>query len=212
MKSNRKTAAAKKTGRKKMAGKSGMKNMKSVDKTKKSEDAAIALLMQDHKMVQDIFKEYRKLMKNGADDREKQELVQQACDMLTVHTQIEEEIFYPAVRRGMDDQEIMDEALVEHDGAKDLIAQLQNMRPGDQLYDAKFIVLGEQVKHHIEEEESKIFPKAKKADIDLQSLGDEMMDMKEELEEEIYSGGRPMQRRGGRTGYYDQQQQYQGYR
>lgn len=211
MKGSKKQASARKSGKRKASSKGGAKSAK---KIKKGEEAAIALLMQDHKMVQDIFKEYRKLMKNGANDREKQRLVEEACDMLTVHTQIEEEIFYPAMRESLDEEETLDEAQVEHDGAKDLIAQLQDMRPGDPLYDAKFIVLGEQVKHHIEEEEGKIFPKAKKAGIDMQALGEEMMDLKEELEQEIHSGGgMPMerqQRRGGMGSYDQRQQQYGG--
>jgi hemerythrin superfamily protein len=170
-----KTAKTKKRGGAKMPAKALSRRKQAM--------TAIDLLKEDHKMVQDIFKEYRKLIKDGGDDRRKEMLVRRACDALTVHAQIEEEIFYPSLREEIDDQEMMDEAQVEHDSAKDLIAQLQRMQPGDEFYDAKFIVLGEQVKHHISEEEGKIFPKAKKCGLNLQDIGRELAEYKQELEQ-----------------------------
>jgi hemerythrin superfamily protein len=146
---------------------------------------AIALLTQDHKAVQKIFKEFDKLKENGGSDEEKSELVIRACLELTVHAQIEEEIFYPAVRAGIDDVDLMDEADVEHASAKDLIAQLESMEPGDDLYDARFTVLGEYINHHVQEEQDEMFPKAKKAKLDLTALGEEMWLRKQELRAEL---------------------------
>jgi hemerythrin-like domain-containing protein len=101
-------------------------------------------------------------------------IVQKICNALKMHTTIEEEIFYPAVRQAIHEDDLMDEALVEHAGAKDLIAQLQSMEADDDLYDAKVTVLGEQINHHVEEEEGEMFPKAKRAKVDLTELGAEM--------------------------------------
>jgi hemerythrin-like domain-containing protein len=155
-----------------------------------AEADAISLLKQDHAEVKAIFEEFRQLVENGGrgqSEQEKYELVRKACDMLIIHTLIEEQIFYPAVRRAADEEEVtevMNEAEVEHNGAKDLIAQLRHMRPGERLYDATFIVLGEMVKHHIREEERKMFPKAKKSGVDLARLGQDIAAFKEELEED----------------------------
>lgn len=145
---------------------------------------AIALLEKDHKEVQAIFRKYRALTRNGNDSNQKLVLVKKACEALSIHARIEEEIFYPAISEVVD-KELLAEAFVEHDGAKDLIDQLQDMEPDDPLFDARFIVLGEQVKHHIEEEETKIFPKLRRARIDLEALGRDMKTMKEEMEDEV---------------------------
>ena len=106
------------------------------------------------------------------------------CD-LTIHAEVEEEIFYPAVRKAIDDADLMDEALVEHAGAKALIAQLEEANPSDDLYDAKVTVLGEQIQHHAKEEESDMFPKAKRANIDTPALGAKMLKRKEALVTEM---------------------------
>lgn len=110
--------------------------------------------------------------------------MEQVCNELKVHAQIEEEIFYPAVRDAIEDDDLLDEAEVEHAGAKDLITQLESMQPGDDLYDAKVTVLGEQIEHHVKEEESEMFPKAKKSKVDVASLGVEMQARKMLLLEE----------------------------
>jgi hemerythrin superfamily protein len=134
---------------------------------------AIAMLMADHKKVKKLFSDFDKLKEEGGDE-EKSAIVDQICNELKIHTELEEEIFYPAVRKAIDDADLMDEALVEHAGAKDLIAQLEDASPEDDLYDAKVTVLGEQIDHHVKEEEGSIFPKAKKAKVDTETLGSTM--------------------------------------
>jgi hypothetical protein len=140
---------------------------------------AIALLLEDHKKVQKLFKQFDKLQEE--DEQQKADIVRQVCAELTIHAQIEEEIFYPAVREAIDDEDLMDEAEVEHTSAKELIAQLEGMQPGEELYDAKFTVLGEYVNHHIKEEQEEMFPKAKKAKLDMQGLGGQLMQRKHEM-------------------------------
>jgi hemerythrin superfamily protein len=102
--------------------------------------------------------------------------------MLTVHTTVEEEIFYPAVRAAQVDADLLDEAAVEHASAKDLIAQIRSMDPDDDLYDAKVTVLGEYVNHHAEEEEGEMFPKARRAKVDLEGLGEQIKSRKQALQ------------------------------
>lgn len=141
---------------------------------------AVGLLMADHQRVARLFAEFDALKGNGSDDA-KSTLVAQICRELIVHTSIEEEIFYPAVRTAIEDDDLMDEALVEHAGAKDLIAQLQAADPDDDLYDARVTVLGEQIDHHVGEEEGRMFPQAKASGIDLVSLGAALRKGKTEL-------------------------------
>jgi hemerythrin-like domain-containing protein len=105
----------------------------------------------------------------------------QICEELTVHAQIEEEIFYPAAREAISDDDMLNEAEVEHATAKDLIAQIQEMSGDDEMYDAKVKVLSEYINHHVEEEEGEMFPKAKKAKMDLEGLGVQLLERKEEL-------------------------------
>lgn len=147
---------------------------------------AIALLTEDHKKVKKMFTDFDKLMQSDGKEEEKGMLVAEICKELTVHTRIEEEIFYPAVREAIDDDDLMDEADVEHSGAKDLIAQLEKMQPGDDHYDAKVTVLGENIDHHVKEEQEEMFPKAKKAKLDLADLGAQML----ERQQELMAGGR----------------------
>ncbi|MBP9128961.1 MAG: hemerythrin domain-containing protein [Steroidobacteraceae bacterium] len=144
---------------------------------------AISILTEDHKKVKKMFMDFKKLM-NSEDKKEveKSLLVKRICEELTVHTEIEEEIFYPAVRAAIDDDDLMDEADVEHAGARDLIAQLDEMEPGDDHYDAKVTVLGENVDHHVKEEQDEMFPKAKKAKLDLTALGAQMLERRHELQ------------------------------
>ncbi len=147
---------------------------------------AISLLKDDHKKVKKLFKDFSK-MKDKAQDTDKEALVTEICKELTVHAQIEEEIFYPAVRKAIDDDDLLDEATVEHASAKDLIAQLQTMPVSDPLYDAKVTVLGEYVDHHVQEEQDEMFPKAKKAKMDMESLGKKMASRKRALLKERIS-------------------------
>ncbi len=146
---------------------------------------AIALLTADHKAVKALFKEFEQLTEQEDADEQKAALVEKICNELTVHAQAEEEIFYPAVREAIDDDSLMDEADVEHASAKDLIAQLEGMLPGDDHYDAKVVVLGEYVNHHIEEEEGEMFVKARKCDVDTAALGVEIAARKHELKSEL---------------------------
>ncbi len=125
-----------------------------VEQTEMGSVSAIDLLEEDHQEVDGFFEEYETLENAG----EKERMALKICLALTVHTQIEEEIFYPAIREAIDKSELIDEAIVEHASAKQLIAEIEEMDPADELYDAKVKVLGEQVRHHIEEEEDKLFP------------------------------------------------------
>jgi hemerythrin superfamily protein len=144
---------------------------------------AIALLIDDHDKVKKMFKEYEKISKNN-DEEKKEALATQICKELTVHAQLEEEIFYPAVREGIDDDALMNEAMVEHAEAKGLIAQIQSMPASNPLYDATVKVLGENIEHHIGEEQKDMFPKVKKLNLDLKELGREMAERKETLMQE----------------------------
>ncbi|MEO6825296.1 MAG: hemerythrin domain-containing protein [Nitrosospira sp.] len=151
--------------------------------TAHQKEDAITLLTEDHNEVKKMFKQYEKLCKK--DDTEgKEALATQICQALTVHAQLEEEIFYPVVRAAIDDDDLMNEAMVEHTSAKDLIAQIQAMQVTDPMYDAVVTVLGEYINHHVEEEQNEIFPKAKKAKIDLEEIGIEMAERKKVLLEE----------------------------
>lgn len=147
-------------------------------KTKSAHDA-IALLKEDHAKVKKAFKEFEKL--DHEDTATVKELVSSVCEDLKVHTSIEEEIFYPAVRAEIDDDDLMNEAKIEHQSAKDLIEQLEKLEADDPLYVPTFTVLAEYVRHHIEEEEGEMFPQVKKLDLDLEALAERMMERKEEL-------------------------------
>jgi hemerythrin-like domain-containing protein len=138
---------------------------------------AIQLLRADHRKVQDLFDQFEKAR---GDDR-KAELAHEICTELKVHAQIEEEIFYPAARAVLKDQDLIDEAAVEHASAKDLIAQIEQSQTGDELFDAKVTVLGEYIKHHVKEEHNELFPKLKKTKLDLKSLGEQLAERKEAL-------------------------------
>jgi iron-sulfur cluster repair protein YtfE (RIC family) len=148
---------------------------------------AIEKLKEDHRKVEKLFDQYEST-KDEMSAEEKAELVETICGELVVHTQIEEEIFYPSIRAAGDEEldELLDEAEVEHSGAKDLIAQLEDSTPEEPLYDAKVTVLGEYVKHHVKEEENEMFPMVKKAkDIDLDELGVQLRERAEQLKQEL---------------------------
>jgi hemerythrin superfamily protein len=157
------------------------KTLRSTTRSKKND--AIKLLTEDHNKVKKLFKEFKKLAEKK-DEEGKEELAGQICKELTVHAQLEEEIFYPAVRAAIEDDDLMNEALVEHTSAKELIAQIQSMKASDPMYDAVVTVLGEYINHHVEEEQNEMFPKAQKSDMDLEELGLEMAERKEALMEE----------------------------
>lgn len=149
---------------------------------RRSKNDAIKLLTDDHNKVKKMFKEFEKLHKKHEEGRE--ELAQQICKELTIHAQLEEEIFYPAAREAIEDDHLMNEAAVEHQAAKDLIEKIQSMNSSDPMYDALVRVLGEYVNHHIEEEQNEIFPKVEKAKMDLEEIGSEIEERKEALMEE----------------------------
>ena len=140
---------------------------------------AIDLLKQDHDRVGKAFKDFEKL--DRQDTETCRQLIQSVCEELKVHTILEEEIFYPAVREAIDDEDLMNEAAVEHETARILIDQLENMEADDPNYFATFTVLGEYVRHHVKEEQSEMFPEAKKAKLDLEALGERLRARKEEL-------------------------------
>lgn len=142
---------------------------------------AIALLKEDHAQVKTMFKQFEKLKEQDGSDSAKAELVQKICAALKAHTTVEEEILYPALRAALDEEDLMDEADVEHAGAKDLIAQLESAKPGDDHYDAKVTVLAEQIDHHVKEEHDDMFPKARKSKVDLAALGAKIEKRKQEL-------------------------------
>jgi len=146
---------------------------------------ATQILTADHRKVSKIFAEFDKI-KDG-DTQRKQQLVKMACDELTVHAQIEEEIFYPALYEAFKekDEDLVDEAQVEHASIKQLIETLKSSSPQDRLYDANVTVLAEYVKHHVKEEQGEIFPKARRAEgLDLRQMGEEISARKAQLMEE----------------------------
>lgn len=146
-------------------------------KRRTSEPVAIALLKKQHADVDKLFKRFEK-----AKDGDKEAIVQTVCRALTVHAELEEELFYPALREAGVENDLLDEAEVEHVGVKRLVGELEAMQPGDDLYDAKMKVLTEYVKHHVKEEETEMFPDAKKSGVDLDELGERMEARTVELE------------------------------
>ena len=147
------------------------------DNAKPAPKDAIALLKADHEAVSELFAQYEKTRSSP----NKKALVAQICTALSVHAQIEEEIFYPAVKAALKDKLLVPEATVEHTGVKDLIAQLEGAEPDGEMYDAKVKVLSEYVKHHVKEEQTEMFPKAKAALLDMLELGARMASRKNEL-------------------------------
>ncbi|MGE4243967.1 hemerythrin domain-containing protein [Ramlibacter sp.] len=145
---------------------------------------ACDLLDADHRAVKKMFKEYDELMNSRARStaQKKMDLARQICHELTVHAQIEEEIFYPALRAALKDTDMLAEAEVEHQTAKDLIAQIEAAGEPDEMFDAKVKVLGEYIDHHVKEERNEMFPKARSArKVDLVAMRDELEARKEEL-------------------------------
>jgi hemerythrin superfamily protein len=143
---------------------------------------AIDLLIADHREVKSLFQAYDKLVKADGDVGEKQAIALQICVMLTAHATAEEELFYPAARDVLgDDEDLVDEADVEHASAKELIAQIEASSPDDDHYDAKVKVLGEYIDHHVKEEEGEMFPKVRKSDLDLDALAEAIAERKAEL-------------------------------
>jgi hypothetical protein len=152
---------------------------------------AIALLKADHRLVESLFEQFEKT----TSDAKKKALATQICTELVIHTMIEEEIFYPALK-GKIDEDMLDEAYVEHDGAKLLIAQIVAGAPGEDFFEAKVTVLSEEIAHHVHEEEARgegMFAQARATDVDLVALGDRMRARKEELKAQFKAQGLPTQ-------------------
>ena len=149
---------------------------------------AIELLKADHRMVEELFEKFEK----ARSDSVKEKIAKQVCLELMVHSQIEEEIFYPAVKDAVD-EEIYAEAHVEHDGAKMLIAEILAGSADEEFFEAKVKVLSEQIKHHVKEEEQRdgMFAQAKAGEVDLAALGEAMAARKAELIAEFSNGGVP---------------------
>ncbi|MFL6734374.1 MAG: hemerythrin domain-containing protein [Sphingomicrobium sp.] len=154
----------------------------------KAQDA-IALLKADHRTVEELFEKFEK----ASGDGRKQTLAEQICLELSVHAQIEEEIFYPACEGKVED-DLLKESYVEHDGAKVLIAEILKGGPSDEFYDAKVKVLQEEIEHHVEEEEKRmegLFAQARKAELDMDALGQQLAARKSELTEQFKATGVP---------------------
>jgi hemerythrin superfamily protein len=138
---------------------------------------ATALLRADHKVVSDLFSDYEKTRSSAR----KKQIVAKICIELSVHAQVEEEIFYPAVKQALKDKELVPEASVEHATVKDLIAQVEGVEPDGEMFDAKIKVLSEYVKHHVKEEHTEMFPKARATKLDMVALGARLSERKAEL-------------------------------
>lgn len=167
------------------AGKKTAKSRSSTAKkttTRKSpQKDAIALLKADHREVEGWFSQFEK----ARSEARKLELVEKILLALKVHTQVEEELVYPPSREVVKDEELVDEAVVEHDAAKKLMAEIEAMEFSDEMYDAKVKVLSEQIEHHVEEEEKEYFPQLQKSDMDLKAIGEQIMMRKKELMAEL---------------------------
>ncbi|MGZ5181672.1 MAG: hemerythrin domain-containing protein [Ramlibacter sp.] len=156
--------------------------------TSRSAKDACDLLDADHRAVKKMFKEFDELTQSRARGaaQKKMDLAHQICLEVTVHAQIEEEIFYPAVRAAIKETDLLDEAEVEHQSAKDLIAQIQAMAEPDDKFEATVKVLGEYIDHHVKEERTEMFPKARAArKLDLVAMREELEARKEELMAEM---------------------------
>lgn len=144
---------------------------------------AVALLKADHKEVKEWFAEFE----SSRSAKRKQLLATKICHALTVHCEIEEEIFYPAFLAATKDKDMHHEAVVEHNGAKELIAQIERSDPSDDFFDSKVHVLAEMIKHHVKEEEQKggMFDEARQSKMDLQTLGADLLDRKKQLMDKL---------------------------
>ena len=160
---------------------------------------ALALLKADHTKVEGLFSQFDK----ARTDDKKRALAEQICQELKIHTTIEEEIFYPAAREATGDEDTLNEAAVEHESAKELIEQIESGSPDDDMWVAKVTVLGEYIKHHVNEEQTELFPEVRKSKLDLKELGQRLLERKQELME----GGAPRKSRRGLLSRMSEQMQ-----
>jgi hemerythrin superfamily protein len=157
---------------------------------------AVQLIKQDHKKVASLFEKYNKTKGQEA----KQRIAEQAMQQLEVHAQIEEEIFYPAVRKELNDAALVNEALKEHKAVKELIEELKIMAGEDDEFEEKWAELVADVKHHVQEEESELLPQAEESEMDLSDYGQQMAERKKELiDEDSGSSDRHVARPGSRS-------------
>lgn len=147
----------------------------------KRQPQAIMMLVDDHRMVQKLFKQFEKT----EDEGEQEQLATEICNELSVHADLEEQVFYPAARGALEEADVVEEAEVEHHVARDLIERIRQANPRDGEYCAMVTVLGEYVNHHIQEEEKELFPQVKKSELDLESLAEDMQQRKHELREQM---------------------------
>jgi hypothetical protein len=166
---------------------------------RRAEPDAIALLKEDHRKVEDLFERFEK----ARDEERKKALAREICTELTIHSMIEEEIFYPSCQDKIEDEEVLEEAYVEHDGAKVLISEIMsNMNA--QFFEAKVTVLSELIKHHVKEEEKRsegLLAQAKQAGLDIEGLGERLMARKEQLKQQFASGHLPPAHTRSYTGH-----------
>ena len=146
---------------------------------------AVDLLDADHIAIEHLFAAYKRLCHDDASGEEKRQLAEEICHELTVHARLEEEIFYPEVREAIAADGLLDEAEVEHGTANDMIEQILDMDPEDDLYDARVRVLGEYINHHVSQERDGIFVKARRSRLDLVAMADELVHRKMTLLEEV---------------------------
>ncbi len=161
---------------------------------------AVALLKADHRKVEDLFEKFEK----ARDGARKKALVTQICTELSVHATIEEEIFYPACKGQIEDEDLLDESYVEHDGAKVMIAELLDSSPDSEFYDAKVTVRSEMIKHHVKEEERRaegLFAEAREAGLDMDALADRLEARKQQLLKQFAGGKLPPPQTRSFTGH-----------
>ncbi len=164
-----------------------MTQLKLKKPTKPSDMDVINLLKADHQKVKELFDEFEELHDKKNSNAKKMEIVKQLCQELTLHALAEESIVYPLTREAIKDDDLMDEADVEHAGAKELIAQLQTMSPEESHYDAKVTVLREYIEHHVKEEESEMFSQLRKSEINRERMAEELINFKEKNKKKIES-------------------------
>lgn len=158
---------------------------------------AFSLLADDHQKVRQMLQQFEEIKDDDEQLDLKLELLEQICFELTVHALVEEELFYPAIRAAIDDDDLMDEAEADHAGIKDLVSQLEGMEADDEELDATVTVLSEQLERHVTMEEEEMFAKARNAQLDVRMLGQQMQDRKEEIEADFHGAPTPGRLPGG---------------
>ena len=149
---------------------------------------AVDLLDADHVAVKKLFQQFNKLAESDAPAEQRKQVAHRICLELTVHAQVEEELFYPPVREATGKDDLMDEADVEHASAKDLIAQIGDMQADESHFNAKVKVLGEMIDHHVTEEREKMFPEARKSGLDLVAMVPQLEERKEQIKQALGEG------------------------